>query len=122
MNDALVSDKRLKTILNNYYQTLGARGYVPDVAVKRILVYLFLLDFLDAFASFIEEDDYNLIAKVYRRVFSDGCCLMPYPLFSTKRATMGLSTLLGDFRFRKTEIETEDTTRITEDDIDRIMP
>ena len=117
----IVSDKRLKTILSNYYQMLGARGYVNPAAVDRIIIYLFLLDFIDSFAYFINDKDYDLINKVYRRIFSDGCCLMPYPVFNTKRATMGLSTLMGDFRFRWTEEDSEDTSRITEEDINRIF-
>ena len=83
-------------------------------------MYLFLLDFLKYYSLFINEEDYNIISGLLRRLFSEGGCLMPYPVFSSNKFTLGLSTVMGDVLYRSTEGD-EPESRITESDIIRTL-
>ena len=77
--------------------------------VRKLLVYTFLIDFVEYMHPFITEKDYALIDNMLGKLFAGGNCLLPYPVFCTRRATLG-----------KPEYLTLQPVRITEDSIERI--
>lgn len=85
-----ITDDRLDSVINNYYNQLVAMGYVKHDTVVRILVYMFILDLIDVMGDYITREDYDLLANIYRKLFADGCCLLPYDEFCVKRAFLGL--------------------------------
>lgn len=95
-------EKALKT-LDSYYTLLGKTGYVKSGVVKKYLIYLFLLEFVDLSEDYITEEDYNKIDKVLHRLFSHGGCLLPYPVFCANRATLGRNWYIGRTRLRITQ-------------------
>ena len=64
--------------------------------------------------AFIEERDYKLIDKALAKLFASGGCLLPYPVFCVRRATLGSAEYMGDLKLRVTEVD--ENKRITEDE------
>lgn len=118
MNNQFVSLTALKDILKNYYKVLQNVGYVKHDTMCKIMAYLFILDWLDDIASFVGEEDYDLIKKALRTLFVNGDCLFVYPVFSLVRTILGSADNEGLIYPR---IDEEGTLRSSEDDILRII-
>lgn len=111
-------------ISKRYFNLLSQTGYVRHYNVLRFLMYSFLLDFVDYTHGFFSEEDYNQVDRALRILFADGGCLMPYPVFCTNKATLGLNEYMGTMRTRRTEEYSTrengnpagNTDRFTEDD------
>ena len=76
-----ITDKNLKNVLDNYYNLLSSMGYVKHDVVQRILLYTFLLDFLEKVGCYMTEDEYDLLSSVHRKLSAGAGCLLPYPVF-----------------------------------------
>lgn len=98
----------------NYYDLLTKTGYVKPGKVRKLLLYIFLIDFVETLHAFIDEKDYSIIEKALAKIFVDGGCLLPYPVFCTRRATLGSADYMGDFVVRVTEDLLGNNDRITE--------
>lgn len=118
---SLIDGQRALKVYNRYFSQLENTGYVKPDLVRRILVYSFLLEFVDYTHMFFDEDDYNRIAAVLRVLFSDGGCLLPFPVFCTNRVTLGRNEYMGTMKVRKTEDDSGYDDRFTEDDNYRIV-
>lgn len=85
----LLNKKKALGILKNYFFLLEKVGYVRDYTIKKFLVYLFLIDFVDNVETFLTEDDYILIDRIMKRTFTNGGCLLPYPVACADSAVVG---------------------------------
>ena len=113
---SLINDKIANNILKRYYSQLEKTGYVKETSVKRMLVYLFLIDFVDNTFWYLEDKDYTYISRLMNFLFSNGDCLLPYPVFCTNRAVLGRDGEPMRARLRITEDLSGNIDRITEDD------
>lgn len=121
---SVLNENKALDVLSRYYGQLKLTGYVKETTVKRMLVYLFLIDFIENTFWHLEEEDYYMLSQLLRKLFSDGDCLFPYPVFCTNRVVLGKDGGPMHARLRITEDETVDTDdndvanfdRITEDD------
>lgn len=121
---SLVDDNKLLSVIDRYYLVLEKTGYVKHSTVTRLLIYEFLADFIDNTAFFITEKDYNMIDSLLKKLFTNGGCLLPYPVFCTNRVK--LHRYGADGTVRITEDLTVDKdgnfigheTRVTEDNED----
>lgn len=108
----LISKPKAAGYLMGYYDLLTKTGYVKAGMVKKLLLYVFLIDMIEELHAFIDEKDYLFIEKAMTKIFLNGGCLLPYPVYCTRRATLGSADYMGDFTRRITEVEGD--TRITE--------
>ena len=113
----LISKTMASGYLGRYYNMLTATGYVGNKEVQKYLVYLFLIDMVEYMHAFIDEKDYKTIERALKKVFTNGNCLLPYPVFCVRKATLGRTDYLTNQAFRITE---DDIHRITEDELQRI--
>lgn len=115
----LISKTKAEGYLINYFDLLDSVGYVKAGTVKKFLAYTFLLDFVENMHAFITEEDYILIERMLGKLFSGGNCLLPYPVFCTRCATLGDADYMGYYNRRITESGTlgeGEDDRITEDE------
>lgn len=92
--------------INNYFNTLATLGYKNYEEVSKLLVLLFIEEFIKGpFSLYIDEDDYKVITNTLYNLYGS-TCLIPYPEYSSGTSLIqSLNT---------------DTVRITEDDLIRI--
>jgi len=98
----LLDNKKALTQLKKYISNLSKTGYVRRSSVKRYMRYLFLIDFVDAFYPMLTMSDYGAIDEVMLRIFSDGDCLLPYPVFRSRCKKMVLPWDTSDDALRVT--------------------
>lgn len=104
--------------LSRYFNLVSKTGYVKHESLLRFLAYIFLIDFVEYTYDYFTQEDYDTVAEALGRLFSNGGCLMPYPVFCTNRAVRGRAHYLGAFTVRVTEGErlADRITRVTEDE------
>ena len=110
----LISKSKAQGYLVNYIDQLELVGYTNPGVVRKLLAYTFLLDFVEYMHAFIEEHDYKAIDNALAKLFASGSCLLPYPIFCVRRATLGSAEYMGDLKLRVTEVGMD--KRITEDE------
>lgn len=117
MLQVVAEKKALKTI-NRYVDTVGKTGYVKHDVMRRMLLYLFFVDFVEYTHDYFTREDYDTVAEALSKLFSNGGCLLPYPVFCTNRGKVGRAHYMGAFNLRVTEGETlaDRIKRATEDD------
>jgi len=98
---SLLDDKKVLSVIDGYYNLLEKTGYVKHSTVVRLLAYEFLTDFINNTFYFIDEEDYNKIDSLLRKLFTNGGCLMPYPVFCTN--AVKLARYIGNGVVRITE-------------------
>lgn len=94
--------KALKT-LSRYFGLLDKTGYVKSVTVWKYLVYLFAMDFVKYAFDYLDEDDYIMVDRLLKRTFTNGGCLLPYPVACANRVTLGTNGYMGKLKIRRTE-------------------
>lgn len=125
----MIDEGKALDIIGKYHAVLQKTGYVKHSIVLRLLIYVFLLDFVDYTHTFYDEKDYNVIARAMDVLFSRGGCLMPYPVMCTNRVVLGRPEYMGTMKVRKTEDHAVDKDgrninyqdRSTEDDRQRTV-
>lgn len=116
---ALFNEHRALDVATRYINLLEKTGYVKPALVKKFVLYLFLIDFLDYTHMYFGEDEYTMVSKMLGTLFTNGGCLLPYPVFCTNRAILGRNEYMGPLKPRITEVEEEH--RYTEDDYIRTV-
>ena len=117
----LIDENKALDIQERYYSVLRQTGYMKHNMVLRYLAYIFLLDFIDYAHGFFTEGDYNMISKALSVLFTNGGCLMPYPVFCANRAVLGRNEYMGTLKNRITEDLPGNDDRFTEDDYMRTV-
>ena len=117
----LIDENKALDIQERYYSVLKQTGYMKHDMVLRYLAYIFLLDFIDYTHGFFTEGDYNMISKALSVLFTNGGCLMPYPVFCANRAVLGRNEYMGVLKNRITEDLSDNKDRFTEDEIIRVV-
>ena len=115
----VIAEKRALKTIDKYIDMVSLTGYVKHDVMRRMLTYLFIIDFVEYTHDFFTRWDYDTIAVLLEKLFSNGGCLLPYQIFCTNRAKIGRAHYMGSLRLRATEDETfgERIKRITEDEI-----
>lgn len=117
----LIDENKALDIQERYYSVLKQTGYMKHDMVLRYLAYIFLLDFIDYTHGFFTEGDYNMISKALSVLFTNGGCMMPYPVFCANRAVLGRNEYMGTLKNRITEDLSDNKDRFTEDEIIRVV-
>lgn len=94
--------------LERYFTVLEKTGYMNDVDTNKLMLLLFLQEFLDTYSHYITEDDYNLINSIIVCLYSTSC-LIPYVQY--KKLTEPLNDYILTVPIRTTE---EDIIRHSE--------
>lgn len=102
---SLFDDKTILSIIDGYYSHLEKTGYVKRGTVVRMIMYEFLTEFVNNTYFFITEDDYSMIDSLMKKLFTNGGCLLPYPVLCANRVKLAGYGADG-------------TVRITENDYD----
>ena len=102
--------EELKTLAQcateRYFNVLQQTGYINDSDVNKLLLLLFLNDFLNGYSYYITDEDYAKINSIIR-CLSNTTCLVPYMEY--KEIMKGRPSQ-GTYR-----ITTEDVLRDTQD-------
>lgn len=88
------------------------------MTVFRLLLYCFLLDFIDTMPEQMTDEDYEKMGKVMVCIFSGAGCLLPYKAYKERHLQIGSAGYIGSFKLRRT---TEDIARKTETNIYRAI-
>ena len=116
MLQVIAEDKAL-SILKRYYTQVEKTGYVKHEMLCRYMKYLFLIDLIEYTHDFFTQNDYNIVAEALAKLFSDGGCMLPYPVMCANRAKLGRAHYMGSFRNRVTEgTVLTSQNRITQDE------
>ena len=116
----MIDEGRALDIIGKYHAVLSKTGYLKHNTVLRMLIYVFLLDFVDYTHTFYDEKDYNVIARAMDILFANGGCLLPYPVMCTNRVILGRPEYMGTMKLRRTEDGLGYEDRSTQDDKQRI--
>lgn len=112
MKSMLQADKPLE-LLMNYCAQLDNTGYVRHSAVSRLLLYVFIIDFVNSLSEYMTDTDYKAIYKKLLDIFGVHCCILPYkPIIDERAVYFGKPVYTGAFSIKNTEADDE---RITED-------
>lgn len=72
-------DEMIYNAIGRYYHALSLKGYMPDVSSYKLLVLIFLRDFVfHDYRGNIKEADYHIIEKALDCLYGT-TCLIPYP-------------------------------------------
>lgn len=85
----LLNKKKALHTMKNYFFLLEKVGYVKDTTIRKFLVYLFLVDFVEHVEAFLTEDDYIMIDRILKRTFTNGGCLLPFQINCADSAKVG---------------------------------
>ena len=102
MLELIDKDKALNS-LKKYFYLLENTGYVKSSTVRKYLTYLFAIDFAHYAFPYMDEKDYIMVDRLLKRTFTNGGCLLPYPVACTKRVVLGDSVYMGKLKIRRTE-------------------
>lgn len=96
--------------VNRYFHTISNLGYKKDKDVNRLIIYLFLEEFLcGPMSQFITEKDYNTIDKALYCLYGTSC-MIPYPDYK-KAYSEVIKSMPDEYRISENEI-----LRMTETD------
>lgn len=109
----LVAEEKATKLLGRYFTQLDGVGYVKHDQIKRLMAYLFFVEFLQNTYDFFTEEDYKKLANALSILFVGASCLLPYQVFCTNRAKLGSAHYMGSLKIRATEVDAND--RATED-------
>lgn len=85
-----LNDKAVYGTVNRYFKILKNTGFVSVKNTRRVLVEMFLNEWLNSDMSFyLTEKDYNSIAFAFRNITGD--CLIPYGNYCNRRLRVGIS-------------------------------
>ena len=114
----VIAEKKALSIIKRYYNMVEKTGYVKHEMLCRYMKYLFLIDLVEYTHDFFTQKDYDTVAEALAKLFSDGGCLLPYPVMCANRATLGRAHYMGTYKVRVTEGERyiNRSKRITEDE------
>ena len=115
----VATDNKVLEALDNYLELVTKTGYVKGGMTNRLLAYLFLVDFTETLSIFFNDEDYRTVSEALGKLF--GNCLLPYPVFCTNRAKIGMPYYMGVLRNRITEDMLDNLDRYTEDEIIRVI-
>lgn len=79
LKDVDVMDEILYNALSKYYHTLSLKGYMAEINSDKLLILIFLRDFMfNDYRGIIKEEDYHVIEKALDCLYGTSC-LIPYP-------------------------------------------
>lgn len=94
----------LNESLDRYFNVLSKTGYVNSDNVDKLMLLIFLQEFLTECEYIITEEDYNLINSIIN-CLSDSSCLIPYRQF--KQPSEPLVGYINNVLIRITEQDDE---------------
>lgn len=128
---SIVDGKPISDLLGRYYTRLSNTGFVDKSTVRKLLMYLFVVSYIDVAYDSLYESDYKKLDKVLDKLFSGCSCIMPYDKrLTTTSHYLGFGTGINsvivckpwymgdDFIARVSE---DDKDRFTENDIPRVV-
>lgn len=110
--EEVLEHKKALDYIKGYYDVLSKEGYVKKNTERMFLRYLFLIDFVDTVYYYLTDEDYKVIEDCLHNWFSNGECLLPYPLFCHRCTTVGMTTVFDYDGIRV--MNTEKKIRITD--------
>lgn len=114
MLELIENPKNTIAILGKYFDLVSQTGYVKSKTVVRLLLYLFLLDFVNVLHYYFTEEDYEKVNCLLVKLFTGGGCLLPYQVFHNLHTTIGYPGIEGSMEGpRVTEVNRD--VRISED-------
>ena len=101
----VVEKTNAKAILDKYFGSLAARGYLNHDVVKRFILWAFLLEFVEKVYYLLDDDDYNKISHLLDCIFFSNNCLLSYEYLKSDIQMEDTSVYTATFYLRKTELD-----------------
>lgn len=122
---SVIEYSKVASLLGGYYNRLGQTGYVSKGITCKFMVYLFVVDFVNAVHDFMSSTDYCMVESLLTDIFANGGCLLPFEPGAINTAyftgvdvvniTIGAPRWMGNGSYsRVTEDVQTETDRITE--------
>lgn len=108
-----LNDKKILSRILAYFDMLKHTGYVKDKSTFRLLLYIFLYDFVEELYEYFTGEDYLKVNALLVRLFADGGCLLPYETFGNCRIKISVPGYDNVLTIRESE---DGDDRITEDE------
>ena len=102
---SVVEKDNAKGILDKYFSTVASRGYLKRDTVKRFILWLFLLEFVERVYYLITDEDYNRISAVLDCIFFANNCLLSYEVIRSNISMAEETVSIPTFSLRKTELD-----------------
>ena len=83
-----------------YFDMISKTGYMNDVDVERTALLLMLQEFMQEFAGYFSQDDYDAIYKIIQCLSEQACVI---PMIGCKEIASMMSNYIGDTPVRVTE-------------------
>lgn len=114
----VVAERKALNTINGYIDMVQRMGYVKHDTMSRLLLYLFFVDFVEYTHDYFTRNDYDTVSLLLSKLFSNGGCLLSYPVFCTNRIKVGRAHYMGALNLRVTEGTTlaDRLKRITEEE------
>lgn len=110
----VINKSKAMPIVKRYYTKATVTGYVAHPLVKRMMAYMFLIDFIETLYPYFEDDGtYRLIDMAMVKIFTDGGCIFPYEATHANYLQIGKAHYMGNSSLR---ITTDNIMRETEND------
>ena len=127
-----IENKTVSSLIGKYFDRLAVTGYVGKNITCKLMIYLFLVSFVNAIYDFMSVEDYCKVDKVLSKLFNGQNCLLPYdPHMSIGSSFTGVSVMdvtigaprwMGNGSYsRVIEDRSKETDRITETDYSRTI-
>lgn len=114
MHNAINRNKAM-SIVKRYYTKASVTGYVAHPFVKRMMAYMFLIDFIDTLYPYFEDDrTYRLVDMAMVKIFTNGGCIFQYEAKHANFPQIGNTHYMGNGILRITADNT--TMREMEND------
>lgn len=84
MNDDLL--KFTQESIIRYFTALSQLGYKSYCDTEKLLILIFIQEYLKDYQYYITEEDYNYICKAVENLYGS-TCLIPYQYYQTNQAT-----------------------------------
>lgn len=122
-----LNDKVVHNSLSRYFKMLTNTGFASIRNTRRIIVEMFLNEWLNSDMSFFLTDkDYNKIASAYRVISGD--CLIPYANYCNRKLRVGISgtrvgspMLMGTSVYERVRHTESDSVRFAESNPVRLV-
>lgn len=95
---------RVASAMERYYNTLSKTGYVSPGDTEKLVVYFFVLSFIEQSYPYLTDKDYRDISQFLSCLFKSGSCWMTEDLLRLGKMTVGKPYFFGNKnRFRISE-------------------
>lgn len=86
----ILNIQRAVSLAEGYFEMLKKTGYVKEHTSCLLALFYFLTDFAETLYPFLTNEDWKRINALSAEIFSEGDCLLGYPVTCTEKIIAGM--------------------------------